>query len=121
MFVALPAPLAYAATVCLPAHTHSVACFPVNHAAANRYNRPHNLMARDEWILAESPIVIDQVNVAMAYPTVRDLDLHLVCLQLTCIVFVRQQMRTGRVHSQTMDLIHWKSSFRCLTSSPHLL
>jgi hypothetical protein len=36
----------------------------------------------------------------------RDLDLNLVRLQLAWIKFVRQQLCTGRVHSETMYFKH---------------
>jgi hypothetical protein len=39
----------------------------------------------------------------------RNLDLNLIRLQLSRIELVGQQMRTGRVHSQTMNLTHQKS------------
>src|SRR4051812_26100359 len=81
----------------------------VLYIAAHRQHRPYNLVPRNKRILAEAPVVVDQMDIAVAHPTVRDLDLDLICFQLPWIKLVWKQMRTGRVHSQTLNLTHLES------------
>src|SRR6185437_7573753 len=71
MLVTLAAPLAHAAAIGLPAHTDPVANLSIRHAAAHCHNATHDLVAGDKRKFAESPIVVDQVNIAVADSTVR--------------------------------------------------
>src|SRR5258707_876147 len=89
MLIPLSVPLAYPAAVRLPAHPHPLPYRVVPYVRAHRHHCPHNLMARNEWILAEPPVVIDQMNIAMANATMRDLNLNLIGAQLTGVVLVR--------------------------------
>jgi hypothetical protein len=41
-------------------------------------NRPDDLVTGDERVLAGLPIVVDQMEVAVTDPAVRDLDFHIV-------------------------------------------
>ena len=63
VLVALTAPLADAATVCLPADTDALSDGEVADQGADRRDRSHDLVAGDEGELAEAPVVVDQMNV----------------------------------------------------------
>ena len=63
-------------------------------------------MTRNEGVLADSPIVVDEMNVTVADSAVRDLHFDFIHLQFARIVLVRQQMRTGGMDRQTMNLTH---------------
>ena len=109
MFVALPAPLADAAAIRLPANPNPLAHLAVLHILAHRDNRPHNLMARDKRIFADPPVVVDQMNVGVAHPAMRNLYLNLVRFQLARLILVRHQLCAGCMHGQSMYLTHRKS------------
>ena len=65
-----------------------------------------DLVTGNEGVLAEAPIVVDEVNVGVADAAVRDANLNLVGLQLSGVVFVSQQLGTGRVHRKTVNFTH---------------
>ena len=104
VLVALPAPLADPAAIRLPADPNALANLAVLHIRAHRRHRPHNLVPGDERVLAVPPVVVDQVDIRVAYPAVRNLYLYLICLQLARVIPVRHQLRTGGMHCQSMDL-----------------
>src|SRR5271156_238316 len=81
MLVPPPAPLADATTVRLPTPPHALAHPWTAHIGAHPHHRSHNLMAWNKRVLAETPIVVDQVHVAGANAAVRDLDLDLMSPQ----------------------------------------
>jgi hypothetical protein len=120
MLIALPAPLADSAAIGLPAHAHSLPRLAIPHVGAHRNHRPYNLVTRNERVLAEAPVVIDQRDIAMADTAVRDLDLDFIWLQLARIELVWKQMCTGRMHSQTMYFTHQESIpfLRMTSTSP---
>jgi hypothetical protein len=109
MLIALAAPLAYSAAIGLPAHSDTLTDSMALNIASHLYYRSHNLVARDKGIFAEAPVVVDQVNIAVAHPTVRDLDLDFICKQVARIELVRKQMRTGSMYSKTMYFTHQES------------
>ena len=63
MFVALAAPLADAATVCLPADADALADGEVADPGAGGGDGADDLVAGDEGIAADAPVVVDEMNV----------------------------------------------------------
>jgi hypothetical protein len=55
--------------------------------------------------MAEAPVVVDEVNVGVADPAVRNSDFNFVCLQFARLVFVWNQLRARGINRQTVDLI----------------
>ena len=90
MLIPLAAPFANPAAIRLPAHTNPLAYRMIAYVSADRDHSPHNLVTWNKRILAESPIVVDEVNIAMANATMRDLDLDLVRTQFAWIILIRQ-------------------------------
>src|ERR1700733_494183 len=106
MFISLATPLTHPAAIRLPSDANSLAHLAILYISTHRNHGPNNLMTRDKRILANPPVVIDQVNVAVTHPTVRDLYLDLVRFQLARLVLVRQQLCTGCMNRQAMYLTH---------------
>ena len=65
-----------------------------------------DLVAGDEGVFADAPVVVDQVDVGVADAAVGDFDFDIGGGQLARIVFEWQQMCTGRMRGQTMELTH---------------
>src|ERR1700710_1467741 len=105
MFVTLTAPLADAAAICLPTDAYALAHLSLLNIGANRHHASDDLMTRNKRVLADAPIIVDQVYVAVTHATVRDLYFDLVRLKIARIVLVRQQLCAGCMHSKTMYLI----------------
>jgi hypothetical protein len=78
LFLALPAPLANTAAIRLPADADTLANLAIAHVRADRRDRSHNLVARDKWVFADAPVVIDQVDVGVAHSAVGDLYVNLI-------------------------------------------
>src|SRR5580698_1114634 len=79
-------PFAFAAGVRLPSQAHSLACLQQVDSGADCRDRADDLVAGNEGILADSPVVRDEMNVAVADAAVGDRDLHFVRTQLAWIV-----------------------------------
>ena len=71
------APLADAAGVGLPAQAHALANLERSHLRADSCNRADNLVAGNERILADAPVVRDEVKIAVADAAVSNGDLNL--------------------------------------------
>jgi hypothetical protein len=106
MLIALPTPLADAATVCLPSDPHSLTDRAVLYLGAHSHDGTHNFMTWNERKLAQPPVIVDQMNIAVAYAAMGDLNLNLVQAQIAWIILIRQQMCPSRVHRKTMYLTH---------------
>jgi hypothetical protein len=63
-------------------------------------------MAGDEGVFADAPVVIDEVDVGVADAAVRDLDLDIIGCKFCDLVLKGQQLSTGRVGGQSLDLCH---------------
>jgi hypothetical protein len=78
VFVAGTAPLSDAAGVCLPADADTLAdCGPVD-VGADGGDGADDLVAGNEWIAADAPVVVDEMYVRVADAAVSDTDLHVV-------------------------------------------
>lgn len=91
IFLAPNAPLAIHARAALPADAHALARLQMG-PGARRPDNPDDLMSGHERVLANSPIVINQVNVAMANAAVGDFDFHLVRAERGGIICVRLKL-----------------------------
>jgi len=60
---------------------------------ADRRDGSYNFMTRNERIMADSPIVCNQVQIAVANPAVRNGDLNFLQTQLSWVIVVRQEFR----------------------------
>jgi hypothetical protein len=90
MLVALSTPFADAAAIRLPAHPHAFAHGKASHLRTDRHHGPYNLVTRNERIFAEAPIVVDEVDIAVAHAAVRNLNFDLMCRKLPRVVLVWQ-------------------------------
>src|SRR5271156_5132953 len=78
MLVSLAAPLADAAAIRLPAYADALAHLAVAHRRTDRGDGADDLVTGNKRIFTDPPVVIDQVHVAVADTTVRDLDFDLI-------------------------------------------
>jgi len=77
------------------------------HRGSNSNDCSNDLMARNERVLAEAPVTVNPMDVAVADTTVRDFDLDFIGLQFFRGEIVRQQMRTCCIHGKTVYLAHF--------------
>jgi hypothetical protein len=63
----------------------------------DRGNVADNLMAGNEWVLADAPVIGDEVEIAVADAAVGDLDFDVVRAQISGFVPERQKLGSGRV------------------------
>ena len=73
---ALKAPFADAAAVRLPADTHALTHRQRLYVTADCGNGTHNLVTGDKRKLADSPVIVNKVNIAVADAAVGDLNLN---------------------------------------------
>ena len=104
MLFAAAAPLADAAGVRLPADADAVPGFQALHGGADCGDGTDDLVAGDEGVLADAPVVVDQVDVGVADAAVGDLDLDIGGgFRSPGSYLVGQQVGTGRMDGQTME------------------
>jgi len=104
VLVALPAPLADAATVGLPADADAVAELVLANFRANGGYGADNLVAGDKRIAADAPIIVDEVDIGVTDAAMGDFDLDLAGLEFTGIVLLLDQLCAGGVDRQAVDL-----------------
>jgi hypothetical protein len=121
MFLSPSAPLTDPAAIRLPPYPYPVTHHQILYCRAHRHHRADNLVTGNKRILAHPPIVVDQVHIAETNPTVRNLDLNLIGSQYAGVIFVRQQLCTGRVHTKTVYFTHLKSFPFRANISPRML
>ena len=92
ILLAAHTPLTLAAGVGLPAEADALADFKRADLAAERGNGADDLVTGDEGILADAPIVGDEVEVAVADGAMGDGDLNLAGAELARIVLERKKL-----------------------------
>src|ERR1700749_1314038 len=95
-----------AAGISLPAHTYPVACQQPQHSASSGDHFAHNLMAGDERIVADAPVVVDHVDVTAADAAVRNSNFHFVRLDVPGIVLIGQEFGAGGMCGETLKERH---------------
>ena len=103
------APLAFAAGVGLPAEADALAYGEGTHTLADRGNGSDDFMAGNKGILADAPVVGDEMNIAMTDAAVRDGDLHLLRAESARVVAVGQQFGPCCVHCESLYSSHDRS------------
>jgi hypothetical protein len=106
MLFAAQTPLTRAAGTGLPANAHALPDGKVLHLAADCGHHADNLVSGNEGVLADAPIIVDQVDVAMADPAMGDLDLDFVGLEFTWGVFEGQKFSTSSVRGMSLNGFH---------------
>src|SRR5208337_1402656 len=86
----LHAPFADPTGVGLPSQAHTLAYLECLHFIASSRNGPDNFMARNERIMAYTPIVGNKVKIAVANAAVRNRNLYLLRTQLARVVMEGQ-------------------------------
>ena len=92
VLLAAHAPLALAAGVGLPAEANALADFKRADFAAESGNGTDDLVTGDEGILADAPIVGDEVQIAVADAAVGDGDLNFAGAELARVVLERKKL-----------------------------
>ncbi len=95
----------------MPAKAHPLAHVQRSHLRPCFRNRADNLMAGYEWILADAPVVRNQVNIAVADAAVGHGYLHLLRAQLAWVVVIGQKFCASRVRCKSLNLTHDRFAF----------
>ena len=103
------APLAQSAGVGLPAEADALAQLAGADLGANGGDSADDLVAGNEGILADAPVVGDQVEIAVADAAVGDGDFHFMGSQLPWVVPEREQFSSRRVCCKSLNLSHGRS------------
>ncbi len=106
VLLAAHAPLALAAGVGLPAEADALAELERADFAAESRNCADDLVTGDEGILADAPIVGDEVKIAVADAAVGDGDLDLVRAELARVVTERKKLRPRRMSRKSLNMSH---------------
>ena len=99
-------PLADAAGVRLPAQADALADFEQLDLRADGRHLADDLVAGNEGILADAPVIGDEMKVAVADAAVGDGDLDLLRSQLAGVILERQQLCSRRMHCKSLNLAH---------------
>ncbi len=103
---ALAAPFAVAAGTALPADADPVADSKTDDLASSLGDGAYNLMAGNEWILANAPVVVYEVEVAVADAAVRDPNLDITWLEFATVIFIGQQFGASRMRRESVYHSH---------------
>src|SRR5580698_573283 len=106
----LHAPLALSAGVRLPSKPYAVAYLVQIHVAAHGCDRTHHLVARDERIMADAPVIGDQMEIAMADAAMGNGNLNLLRSQLAGVVVIGQKFCSCCMSCKAVDLRHVSES-----------
>jgi hypothetical protein len=68
-----------------------------------------DLMAGDERVTADSPVIVDQMDVGMADAAVGDANFDIVWAELSGRVTKREQLGSGGVRRESLDLGHGRN------------
>ena len=109
VFRALQAPLAMPAAVGLPARSDSIAGVQAEDRAPGNGDSADDFVAGNEWVLADAPVVVDQMNVAAADAAMGDGNLHVMLLEIAGFVLVRQKFGARGMRGKSLDQGHNRS------------
>ena len=101
------APLADAAGVCLPADADALAYGQgAVDVGADGGDGSDDLVAGDERVAADAPVVVDEVDVRVADAAVSDADLDVIGAELSGRVAEGKQLGSGGVGRESLDIRH---------------
>jgi hypothetical protein len=106
---ALQAPLAMPAAVGLPARSDSITGVQAEDRTPGYGDSANDFVAGNERVLADAPIVVDQMNVAAADAAMRDGNLHVMLLEIAGFVLVRQKLGARGMRGESLDHGHNRS------------
>ena len=106
IFLAAHTPLALAAGVGLPAEADALAHLERADLAADSGDGADDFVTGDEGILADAPVVGDEVQIAVADAAVGDGDFDFVRAELAWVIAQRKQLRPRRVSRKSLYLSH---------------
>src|SRR6185503_5905175 len=86
------APLALATRVRLPAEPDTLTELQRAHLRSNRRHGSNHLVPGDEWILADTPIVGNEMKIAMTNSAVGDADFDFLSAQFSWVVAKGQKL-----------------------------
>src|SRR6185437_11578224 len=104
MLLAGAAPFADAAGVCLPADADPLAYRGAVDVGADGGDGANDLVAGDERVAADAPVVVDEVDVGVADTAVLDADLDVVRPELAGRVAEGKELRSGGVGRESLDI-----------------
>ena len=90
----------------MPAQAYALTHFKLLDAIANGGNCSDHFVAGDKRILADSPIVRDEVDIAVANAAMGDGNLDLLRTQRSWIVVVREEFGSRRVRCKSLNFSH---------------
>jgi len=106
MLFAGAAPLADAAGVCLPSDADPLAYGGAVDVRADGGYGADDLVAGNERVAADAPVVVDEVDVRVADAAVGDADLDFIGPELSGRVAKGEQLGSGGVGRESLDLWH---------------
>src|SRR6185437_8059756 len=104
MLFAGAAPLADAAGVCLPADADALAYRGAVDVGADRGDGADDLVAGDERVAADAPVVVDEMDVGVADAAMLDADLDVVRPELSGRVAKGKELRSGGVGRESLNI-----------------
>src|SRR5581483_3838766 len=106
---ALDAPLALATRIRLPSQTYALPHRERAHFGTHCRDGADHFVTGNEWILADAPVVADQMDVAMTNAAVGDTDLDFIQTQFSRVVTKRQKFGARGVCCQSLNKTHSRS------------
>jgi hypothetical protein len=100
------APLALTTAICLPADADAIPGLKMLHQRTDCAHRAYDFVSRDKRVLAHSPVIVNEVYIAVTDPAMRDAHLNILGPKLARFVFQRKQFRSSRVDSVTLYRCH---------------
>ena len=94
------------AGVGLPANAHAVTGVQSQYGAPSYRDFADNLVAGDQRILADAPVIVDHVEIAAAYSAMGDGDFHLVRLEVPGVVLVGQKFGASGMRGESLNQRH---------------
>jgi hypothetical protein len=70
---------------------------------------PDDLVAGDERVAADAPVVVNEVDIGVADAAVGDADLNVKWSQLAGRIVKREQLGSGRMGRESLDVRHGRN------------
>jgi hypothetical protein len=95
ILVSVQTPLAAHAAARLPSNADPLTNVDPLNLIANRYHSADDFVSWHEWIMRNVPVVVDEVNIAMANPTMTDLYVNVIRARFVKLIIKLMNGSTG--------------------------
>ena len=83
--------ITFPATIYQATYTCHISRFKILYMFTYGSYSAHNLMPGYHWVKGEAPVIVNKMNVGMAYPTIQNINLYIMGTRISSFKIVRLQ------------------------------